>query len=204
MKLKGIGFLMAVAMVVGMMVLPASAATPAGTHVGAFSATAEVGKTSDGCPNNGVSDVDGGGLGLPVVTDKHILEWAITNGTAVDVPAGIGSVNLCGSLKDSVALGASCASTIGHSGKGLADFADVDVFLTDVGWLPAAGGTLVVSGRAAGSSTGGDPDGKKRVETLTALVQVAPGDESCFTKGAVNPTKSGEQPFTVAAAYVIA
>lgn len=200
MKIRAFGMLLALAMVLGLAAVPAGANPTGVSHVGVFTGDAAIGKTeTDPCDNSGVSTVAGGSLGLPALNGagKHLLYWSISNGAAVDFPLLQGTVALCGKLTDPADLplgGASCISTKGYDGKGKASFAGGDIWLSNIGWKNALGGTLLVQGHA-GSGKG------SKTDWLIAIVQVGVNDIACAEK-TVNSSKP-DGSFKVAAAYTI-
>lgn len=190
MTFKTLGLLLALAML-GAMALPAGAAP---TDAGVFSAVATVGEQNDPlnpCSPDGDGPVSGDGLTL--LDDDTKAYWMIDAANSATSLARLaaGSVKLCGELEPSVTspaqVGASCLSTHGLNGQGVAVFPTDTVQLTDISWTASALGTFVVTGKADGG------------QNLTAVVQAL--DEAVILNclGSVGATR-----FTVAAVYTIA
>lgn len=214
MKVKATGLLLAVAMMLGIAALPASAALE-GAHAGVFSAVARVGKGPGTCNNDGTGSVSGGGIGLiPEVGAPKNAVFTISQGLVVDVKGGQGTANLCGyltaPLQDTVpgvdpkalGIGASCATTKGWGGSGKATFptplkkAPRSIWITDLGWKITVGGTFLVTGDTGvgkGQETG----------LLVAVVQALNENVLLDCVSKFQGDKSNPDPFTVVAAYKI-
>lgn len=196
MKVKAIGMMLALAMLLGLAAMPAAANTGAGAHAGVFQGDASVGKGAAECNNDGTGSVSGGGIGLPIVHGLKTAHWRIDVGTAVDVPNGVGSGQLCGDLNATPvdpSLGASCVSTSGANGQGKVSFANGDIWVTNLGWITTVGGTFVVTGNAAGAKG-------KTTDQLRAVVQAL---DELVVVGCVLKDKANTQTFRVVATYTV-
>lgn len=222
MKLKATGLLLVLGMLMGLSVTPAAANQTSGTHVGVFSGTAGVGKTSMCNEQTGqASNVGGGGIGLPVdpetlePTDKNRLGWRIEAGLVVDTLYGLGTANLCGTLNkvepvEGVSLGASCLTTKGWNGGGEVEFPGEPnppfnqpetLQVSDLTWKAALGGTFVAWGQVDRGATK-----KTGTDLLLAVVQVVPDENSptsCLDKVEDDKAGDGEQELDVVAAYAV-
>lgn len=178
----------AVAMMLGLMVLPASA----GAGVGVFNGVASVGQTAGACSKAGPNtNPSGAGLGLPgpnqningfwrlVAVDALVLVQSNMPNTVTD-----GGLDVCGKLTDVAGVGAACGMSKGYAGVGhiFSDNANTTpiIGLNDVGWKVSAGGTLPVIGR---TNTAGNKAAK--VGTLISIVQ-AQGGAACANPGGSN------------------
>lgn len=207
MKLKATGLLLAMAMMLGVAAMPASAATSVGAHTGVFIATAKVGKFGS-CGNDGVGTTSGGTIGLlPLPTKNAYYTIEAAQGQVVDAPNGPGNAQICGRLtaplqdtpldvKGLTGIGASCMSTKGWGGSGKATFANQTIYLSNLGWKITVGGTFLVTADAGGVS-------KKKADLLVAQVQAINENVliSCVNKTLGD--KNEPAPFTVAATYEI-
>ena len=212
MKLKATGLFLAIAMLVGMVALPAAANT-VGDHVGVFQAEARVGKIGS-CNQDGTGSATGGGIGLlpELPPNRGKNAWfTISNGAVTDLSSDgglqTGVANLCGrltaplypvvDLKDE-GIGATCLATKGWGGKGKAVIGSEELWIKNLGWKITVGGTFLVTGDVSNSS-----DKSKKVDLLLAQVQALSEGAAigCANKTLVG--KTGSQPFIVAAAYEI-
>lgn len=203
------GLFLAVAMMVGMLAVPAAANPNLGQlgAVGTFVGEAKVGKliTAGSCDNsNHQPTLGGGGLGLPELKRAkngwYTLKTTLTAVTTV--PSLVqGDLLACGRLwaagsVGKAPIGAACGASSSNSGFGSA----LGKKLTNLGWATAIGGLLPVTGRTAEG-----PD-KKKGGHVIALV-LASGAVPCTDKSAgAKPNSgagSGATLFTVAGAFAL-
>lgn len=214
MKVKVTGMVLVVAVLLGMMAMPAAANSVAPT-AGVFAGEASVGKKGV-CNQDGSGSVSGAGLGLANAEEPtQVLDvkraWYTIDAPAsvVDVVYGQGSLKLCGKLGPNLTgLGASCATTKGWDGQGKASFTNLltgagkAISISNLGWIATAGGTFLVTGDV-GDYTAGT---KKKADQLVAVVQ-ALDDEvvlNCLEKrGSGRDQTGGATTFDVVAVYSI-
>lgn len=202
------GLFLAVAMMVGMLAVPATA-NPNATQalsVGVFNGTAVVGKVPGTCNNTTQTAPSGGGLGLPELKRNKVAHYLLS--AALTAVQGVGSLTACGEIHPAFSLGkasvgAACGASSSNNGFGKVDLAGTanDKKLRGVGWITAVGGVLPVHGRTAEGAA------KKKGGHVLALV-LATGADKCLDKAPADPKPaagvgSGATGFTVVGAFAM-
>lgn len=183
---------------------PASADSSVGAHAGGFTAVMDVGKHGT-CNNDGTGMLGGGGMGTLPFPVKN-LWYRISAGDVLDIPNGVGTLDLCGRLTapmqdtpfdvKALGVGASCSAHKGWGGQGRMRFPKGDKWLSNVGWKFSAGNLFTIT-----ADVGGEKG--KKADLFTGLVTKF--SEAIFL-GCLAKTfgnKEDPDPFTIVAGYAI-
>lgn len=177
MKKRILGGLLAALFIVGLMA-PAASASVNGVAV--FEGVADVGTNfSPPCTKDGGT---ASGTGLEVVPSSAPHTWSLSApfnfvGSSQNATPGLytGDFDVCGWMAGPLGqniVGASCTTTKGYGGQGLATAGPIKIKLFNIGWKAAVGSLLIVNGNYQEYASNGTK--KAKFGTILAVVGASP------------------------------